>query len=106
MSIELALAQRDLESNGTIAVSVNHTVLVADRNIDVTTGATDKIVTLPLLSASLGREITLSKADAGAGNVVADGNGSETINGSLTNNITSRYESKTYVGFPSEWRIK
>ena len=92
--------------NAATEISVNHTVLDSDKNIDVTTGATDKTISLPPLASSLGREITLSKADSGVGSVIADGDGAEPINDSPTNSISEQYESKTYIAFATEWRIR
>jgi hypothetical protein len=73
--------------------------------IEMTTGADDKTVTLPTLADNLGRSITIRKADNGDGVVVVDGEGSETINGELTQNIANQYKSITVYAGASEWGI-
>lgn len=104
MTIELNVAMRLLEVAGTILKSVDYTVLDPDIAIGMTAGATDKIVTLPLLANSQGRKITVFRVDSGIGDVITTGDGSEKINGSLNNILTTQYEGKVYVGFPTEWR--
>ena len=47
-------------------------------------GATDRTITLPTAAANTGRKIEITHIGAGAGKVIIDGEGSETINGKLT----------------------
>ena len=46
---------------------------------EVTTGASDETITLPDLASSLGREIRIYKVDDGAGQVIIEAAGSDTI---------------------------
>lgn len=58
----------------------------------VSAGAAQRTMTLPTAADNTGRIITIKKTDAGAGTVVIDGEGSETIDGTaLTNTISSQY---------------
>jgi hypothetical protein len=70
--------------------------------IDMTTGATDKTNTFPA-SPAVDDIIKVSKADAGAGNVIQDGNG-KNINGAATDTIVGQYTTKTYQYNGTEWR--
>lgn len=90
---------------GVIEVIANFIVPLGIDGVDMTTGSSDKTVTLPVLADNLGRSISVSKADSASGNVIVDGNGTETINGSLTDTLGSQFVSRIYKAFPSEWRI-
>jgi len=88
--------------------SADYTVLTGDgySTISVTTGASDRTITLPAASANAGREIVIKKVDAGAGFVVIDGNGSETIDGALTTQI---HQQGSYISIYCDgtgWYVK
>jgi hypothetical protein len=70
----------------------------------VTTGATDKDVTLPL-AAQANQQITIKKIDAGAGVVHVLGNGVETIDGINDQPLNSQYNAMTVVSNGTEWFI-
>ena len=91
-----------------IEVSDDYTVTDTDGvvYIDVTTGATDKTITLPTLADNDKRMLVITKVDSGVGNVIIDGEGAETINGATTKTITSQYSSMTIHATTSEWRIR
>jgi hypothetical protein len=72
----------------------------------MTTGASDKTVTLPAVASSTDAVIEIKKVDAGAGNVIIDGNLSETIDGATTQTITAQYTSITVHCDGSTWHIK
>lgn len=67
-----------------VVTSADYTVLDSDGYsiIAVSTGSSDRTVTLPLLANNIGRVLTIVKSDSGTGVCYIDGNGSETINGS------------------------
>jgi hypothetical protein len=69
--------------------SANYTILDNDgySTILVTTGASNRTITLPTAADNAGREITVCKVDSGAGFVILDGEGSETIDGSTTKTV-------------------
>lgn len=74
----------------------------------VTTGASTITVTLPTATtgdASTGRVVTIMKADAGAGSVTIDADGTETINGSTTVSLSSQYSYRTIVSDGTEWFV-
>jgi len=80
----------------------NYTILDNDYYsiVEVTTGDTDRIITLPSLANNLKREISIIKIDRGTGVVTATG----TINGQ-TNVILPRINSKIALyGNSSEWK--
>jgi hypothetical protein len=88
------------------AKDADYTVLAADSIINGTGGAGGITITLPAAASSTGRIITVTKVDAGAGDVTIDGNGAETINGNATHDLTSQYESITIYCDGTEWFIK
>jgi hypothetical protein len=87
--------------------SADYTVTDTDAygTIDVTTGSSNRTVTLPTLADNLGRTITVRKADSGSGYVLVDGESTETINGQTIFYITAQYESVTVVASATEWVV-
>lgn len=76
-----------------VGKSANYTVLDNDnvRAIIMTTGASDKTITLPTAADNSGRFIFIVKDDNTAGDVIIDGEGAETINGNTTYTISGQY---------------
>src|SRR5688572_24712408 len=77
------------------AKSADYTVLDTDRirTILMTTSTTNRTVTPPTLADNLNRVITIKKMDNTAtGNVIIDGEGSETIDGTTTFTLYCKYE--------------
>lgn len=66
--------------------SANYPVLDSDgySHILVTTGASDRTITLPTAADNSGRELFIKKVDSGAGEVIVDGEGAEKINQTAT----------------------
>lgn len=66
--------------------SANYTVLDDDGYavINVTTGASDRTITLPTAAANTNRTIRIRKVDTGAGKLIVDGEGAELVNGLAT----------------------
>jgi len=70
------------------------------------TGSTTGItLTLPSAATTTGKVYTFKKADAGAGTVIIDGAGAETIDGAATYTMTTQYESVTLVSDGADWMI-
>lgn len=69
----------------------------------VTTGASNRTITLPTLADNQGRRITVVKADGGAGDVVVDGEGAETVSGAANETLGSQYDAVTVVAASAEW---
>lgn len=61
--------------------------------------------TLPAAATYPDRMITVKKVDSSTNSVTVDGNGSETIDGSTTQVITTQYVSITMISDGSEWFI-
>jgi hypothetical protein len=87
-----------------ISVSVN-TLAGTAGIILVTTGATDKTITLPAASGIAGRVYVIKKIDSGSGYVIVDGSGSETIDDGLTATIKKRYEAIKIATDGSNWFV-
>lgn len=85
--------------------STNYTVLDNDgyRHIQVSTGASDRTITLPTAADNSDRMITISKTDSGIGDVIIDGEGAETIDGATTYTLTTQYQQLTIVCNGTSW---
>jgi hypothetical protein len=96
-------AQRDVYA----VSSTNYTVTDTDGyyTINVTTGASDRTITLPTAADNTDRVLIIRKADSGAGKVIIDGEGSETIDGNTTVNVPEQYEAITIQCDGSGWMI-
>ena len=77
-----------------------------DDNFFITTGATDRIITLPTASANSGRRLTLHKVDSGTGIVTIDGEGAETVNGQPNHVLPTQYDVTDLICDGSEWFIQ
>lgn len=81
----------------------------------VETGGTDTTITLPSASSpfiwdevygvNFGKILNIKKTDSGAGRVIIDGNGTQTIDGDLTKTLTTQYENLTIQSDGSNWHI-
>ena len=89
------------------AKSASYTVTDADgvSVVYVTTGSTDRTVTLPTAADNAGRVITIKKVDSGTGIVTVDGEGSETIDGLTTRVCYFQYDFMTVQCDGSNWHI-
>jgi len=65
----------------------------------------DRTLVLPTLADNLGRPITIVKIDAGADQVILDGEGVETINGAEEQALSRRRQRMTVLGTPTEWVV-
>lgn len=82
------------------------TVADADADVfEVTTGASDRTATLPTLADNLGRKITIHKIDSGAGAIILDGEGAETIEGDTTKTLYGQDACMTVEGTTNCWRV-
>jgi hypothetical protein len=102
-------------SNGTASLSLpnnittktaNYTALTTDNIIlcDATSGAFT--ITLYPASGNAGRKLTIIKTDTSTNAITIDANGSETINGALTQSLNSQHSTLTLVCDGSNWRIE
>ena len=78
------------------------TSVVATGDIILCTGGGGGItITLPAVSSNSGRVMSIKKIDSNAGQIIIDGNGTETIDGALTKRLYYENESMTLVAYPS-----
>lgn len=89
----------------TTKTNTNYTLTVNDDVVLFDTGSTTRTATLAAAAALTGKIYHIKKVDAGAGLVTIDGNGGETIDGDLTPDITTQFESVTIVSDGSNWHI-
>ncbi|MGI9307170.1 MAG: hypothetical protein ACR2P5_07700 [Gammaproteobacteria bacterium] len=75
----------------------------SQRAVAVTTGGTDRTITLPTASANIGSPITVIVADDAAGDVIIDGEGAETINGVASFRLYGQYQYARMVSVGSSW---
>lgn len=88
----LAMRSDPIETARTHAVSsADYTITDSDGydTILMTTGASQRTVTLPAVANNDGRELTIKKVDSGAGTVLVDTPSSETIDGAAQNVINA-----------------
>ena len=80
------------------ATSSDHTILCNKSDCNIT-------ITLPAVSGCSGRIYHIKKIDSSAYTVTIDANSSETIDGALTQTLTTQYESITIQNNGSAWYI-
>jgi len=88
-----------------IAKAINYTAIDGDFVV-MTTGASDKTITLPAAATSTDVVIEAKKVDSGAGDLIIDGNASETIDGATTQTLASQYDSIVVHCDGTQWWIK
>jgi len=90
----------------TTAKTTAYTVVLTDRNKTILADATSVAftVTLPTAaSAGDGFVITVKKTDSSANAVTIDANGSETIDGALTQSLAGQYDNITLISNGTAW---
>jgi hypothetical protein len=103
VELDTKKANRELVS----AKSADYTITDIDgiTTILVTTSTTDKTITLPTAADNTNRLIRIKKVDAGIGNCIIDGEGSETIDGALTVTISSQWDSRSVQCDGTSWFV-
>jgi hypothetical protein len=88
-----------------VAKSANYTLTTADRfcNVDASGGAVT--ITLPTAVGCAGREYRVKKIDASANAVTVATTSSQTIDGSATLAITTRYTTLAVYSDGANWSI-
>ena len=90
-----------------LSKSADYTVTDSDPDIiEVTTGATNRTITLPTLADNTGRKIKVIKIDSGIGKVIIDGEGTEIIDGNLTIELYQQYDNSTIICGVSFWNTE
>jgi hypothetical protein len=89
-------------------VSADYTVLLSDGNIMGDASGGDITITLPVVATAIGRAFRIGRSNSGGGNVIIDGNGSETINGDLNTTLSSQWSNVIIVAYDTvsvDWSI-
>ena len=97
----------DPTSFGTTAsvVNTNHTIAEPERTILVTTGSSNRTITLPDAVDYVADLVHIVKIDTGTGNVVITPAVGDTINGAATLTLVGQYRAATLVSDGSDWYI-
>jgi hypothetical protein len=87
--------------------SANYSITDTDGydTILVSTGASQRTITLPAAATNNGRKLTIKKTDSGVGTILIDTPGSETIDGASQNSITQRYAFVVLECDGSNWQV-
>ena len=89
--------------NKTVALD---TVLTANDDIIYVNAAAGEVrLTLPVIGSLPGQTYTAKKIDSSTNKVILDGNGTDTIDGLLTQELTVQYAAITISDRPAEWGI-
>lgn len=90
-----------------LAKSANYTITDTDPDVFlVTTGASNVTLTLPTVADNTGRQLLFVKLDSGAGTIILDGEGAETINGETTLMVCDdQYDAAEVHGSGSAWYV-
>lgn len=89
------------------AKSADYTITDTDNlsTILMTTGATNRTVTLPTAADNANRLITVKKVDDGSGYLTLDGEGAETVEGQANLRFEIQYSGCTVVCDGTEWHV-
>lgn len=89
-----------------VAISnTDHSLSSSESFSRVTTGSSNRTITLPTASSASGKEFIIKKVDSGSGTVIVSGNGSETLDGSNTKTISGQYAYIRLISNGSSWDI-
>lgn len=88
--------------------TADYTVLLSDGSIIVDASSGVVTITLPPVATAVGRSFRIGRSNSGGGNVIIEGDGSETINGNLNETLSSQWSNVILVAYdtPStDWSI-
>lgn len=91
-----------------IEKTADYTVLLSDGSIIVDASGGVVTITLPPVASATGRSFRIGRSNSGGGNVIIEGDGSETINGNLNETLSSQWSNVIVVAYdtPStDWSI-
>jgi hypothetical protein len=88
-----------------VSIAVGDSPYSASNNEVILADCSGGSITVNLPAASAGAQIKFKKTDASANTLIMDGNGAETIDGNLTEDLVSQYESFALVSDGSNWFI-
>ena len=92
--------------SGVVSVSNSYTITTtgAISTVLVTTGNTNRTITLPAVAANTGRSLRIKKTDSGTGTVTIATNGG-TIDGAAQNVLTAQYSFVEIVCDGANWNV-
>ena len=92
--------------SGVLSVSASTTIATTDAIsvVLVTTGNTNRTITLPAVAANAGRSLLIKKVDSGTGTVTITPNGG-TVDGASTNVINAQYSFAELVSDGINWHV-
>jgi hypothetical protein len=83
----------DLDVDSATPSATGSVSLLAIETLElVTAGASDVTRTLPAVASSTDAVVVIKKIDSGAGNVIIEGNGSETVDGALNYTLSNQWQ--------------
>jgi len=85
--------------------TIDYTALIGDFILAVAS-TVNLTITLPTAIGNIGKEINIKKIDSTSYSIIVDANGTQTIDGILTQIITGQYATMTIVSDGSNWFIK
>jgi len=85
--------------------SSNYTALTTDGVLAVDSSSGSVTITLFSAGGNTGAVLHIKKVDVSGNQVIVDGSGSETIDGSLTKNITTQWDCLSIVSDGANWLI-
>ena len=101
------VAKVALTSSTKVVSSTNYTILDNDAytTILVTTGNSDRTITLPTATDNQFRLLCIGKADTGSGKVIIDGEGAELVNGAATYDLLKQFDFTWVTSTGTEWML-
>lgn len=100
-----ATAQYAVYTAMTVTKAANYTITRDDSSVLCDAVAGGFTVTLPPVTEAMGQTYTVKKIDASGNSITIDGNGSELIEGSLTQTLDAQWEAMTVQCMNGTWYI-
>ena len=105
MTIRSVIIDQPSLISKSVTTTSDYTITLSDGNIFADASGGDITITLPTAASANGRSFRVTRINASGGNVIMDGNGIETINGSLTMTASSQWTSSILVSSGTDWII-
>jgi hypothetical protein len=105
-SVEIVKADAGPRTRSNVYNKVaTYTIDIDDDYIIASAGANIFTLTLPDAVSGIGKELTIKKIDASANAVIVDGNSTQLIDGELTHELTTQYDSINVISDGENWWI-
>lgn len=92
-------------TRSSVAKTANYTLVIKDRGVFVDASGGAVTITLPTAASAKNVQYFIKKIDSSVNAVTVDGDGSETIDDSTTQVISSQYDSIEIYSDGTEWWI-